>query len=149
MGGWGASLTAAFIALPTGSDTTAAARGSSATPGRKLAEGRPGPCGSEHAGGDADSRDYAAESGVSRSPGESCASACLDGRRGLGGVKLVTLQGCFPQCSMGTGGEVWGDGAEVWRGIPVPSPVSRQERQDPVLLFFAMGHPVACGRTRI
>ena len=55
----------------------AAARGSYMAPGRKPAEGRPGPCGSEHAGGDADSRDYAAESGVSRSPGESCASACL------------------------------------------------------------------------
>ncbi|XP_074743376.1 rabphilin-3A isoform X2 [Strix uralensis] len=52
-----------------GSDATAAAQGSSAVPGRRLAEGRPGPCGSEHAGGDADSRDYAAESGVSRSPG--------------------------------------------------------------------------------
>ncbi|CAM9551070.1 unnamed protein product [Bubo scandiacus] len=52
-----------------GSDVTAAAQGSSAVPGRRPAEGRPGPCGSEHAGGDTDSRDYAAESGVSRSPG--------------------------------------------------------------------------------
>lgn len=77
MGGWGAGLTAAFIALPTGSDVTAAARGSYAAPGRKSAEGRPGLCGSEHASGDADSHDYAAESGVSRSPGESCTSACL------------------------------------------------------------------------
>ncbi|XP_072736567.1 rabphilin-3A isoform X1 [Ciconia boyciana] len=52
-----------------GSDVMAAARGSYAAPGRKPAEVRPGPCGSEHAGGDTDSRDYAAESGVSRSPG--------------------------------------------------------------------------------
>ncbi|XP_025916125.1 rabphilin-3A [Apteryx rowi] len=47
----------------------AAARGSHAAPGRKLAEARTGPCGSEHAGGDAESRDYSAESGVGRSPG--------------------------------------------------------------------------------
>ncbi|XP_074462537.1 rabphilin-3A isoform X3 [Larus michahellis] len=46
-----------------GSDATAAARGSYAAPGRKPAEG------SEDTGGDMDSRDYAAESGVSRSPG--------------------------------------------------------------------------------
>ncbi|XP_076208948.1 rabphilin-3A isoform X1 [Aptenodytes patagonicus] len=52
-----------------GSDVMAAARGSYAAPGHKLAEGRPGLCGSEHASGDADSHDYAAESGVSRSPG--------------------------------------------------------------------------------
>uniref|UniRef100_A0A8C3NZ14 Rabphilin 3A n=1 Tax=Cyanoderma ruficeps TaxID=181631 RepID=A0A8C3NZ14_9PASS len=45
-------------------DATAAARGS-----RKAAEGRPGPCGGEDIAGDGDSRDYAAESGVSRSPG--------------------------------------------------------------------------------
>ncbi|XP_074777447.1 rabphilin-3A isoform X2 [Athene noctua] len=52
-----------------GSDATAAARGGSAVPGRRLAEGRPGPCGSEHAGGDTESRSHAAESGASRSPG--------------------------------------------------------------------------------
>ncbi|KAM8993219.1 rabphilin-3A isoform 2-T2 [Ara ararauna] len=52
-----------------GSDATAAARGSYAAPGRKAAEGRQGPCGSESTGGDIDSRDYAAESGVNRSPG--------------------------------------------------------------------------------
>uniref|UniRef100_A0A8C3KNP3 Rabphilin 3A n=1 Tax=Calidris pygmaea TaxID=425635 RepID=A0A8C3KNP3_9CHAR len=46
-----------------GSDAPAAARGSYAVPSRKPAEG------SEHTGGDTDSRDYAAESGVSRSPG--------------------------------------------------------------------------------
>ncbi|XP_010172953.2 rabphilin-3A, partial [Antrostomus carolinensis] len=54
------------------SDVTAAARGSHAMPGRKPGEGRPGPCGSEHSGGDTDSHDAAAESGVSRSPGETC-----------------------------------------------------------------------------
>ncbi|XP_038008812.1 rabphilin-3A [Motacilla alba alba] len=53
-----------FLPLPAGTDGTAAARGS-----RKAAEGRPGPCGSEDTAGDSDSRDYAAESGVSRSPG--------------------------------------------------------------------------------
>ncbi|XP_039580754.1 rabphilin-3A isoform X2 [Passer montanus] len=47
-----------------GTDGTAAARGS-----RKAAEGRPGPCGSEDSAGDSDSRDHAAESGASRSPG--------------------------------------------------------------------------------
>ncbi|KAL2298386.1 hypothetical protein Nmel_015380 [Mimus melanotis] len=47
-----------------GTDATAAARGS-----RKAAEARPGPCGSEDSAGDGDNRDYAAESGVSRSPG--------------------------------------------------------------------------------
>ncbi|XP_067163006.1 rabphilin-3A [Apteryx mantelli] len=47
----------------------AAARGSHAAPGRKPAEARTGPCGSEHAGGDTESRDYSAESGVGRSPG--------------------------------------------------------------------------------
>ncbi|TRZ23177.1 hypothetical protein HGM15179_004031, partial [Zosterops borbonicus] len=47
-----------------GTDSTA--RGS-----RKAAEGRPGPCGSEDTAGDSDSRDYPADSGVSRSPGES------------------------------------------------------------------------------
>ncbi|KAM6246686.1 rabphilin-3A isoform 1-T1 [Porphyrio hochstetteri] len=52
-----------------GSDAMAAAQSSYPAPSRKPAEGRPGPCGSEHAGGDADSRDYATESGVSRSPG--------------------------------------------------------------------------------
>ncbi|KAM9526309.1 rabphilin-3A isoform 2-T4 [Guaruba guarouba] len=52
-----------------GSDATAAARGSYAAPGRKAAEGRQGPCGSESTGGGIDSRDYAAESGVNRSPG--------------------------------------------------------------------------------
>ncbi|XP_064025158.1 rabphilin-3A isoform X4 [Pogoniulus pusillus] len=51
-----------------GSDVTAAARGSSAVPGRKPAEGRADPCGSEVTDGGTDSRDYAAESGVSRSP---------------------------------------------------------------------------------
>ncbi|XP_064889607.1 rabphilin-3A isoform X2 [Columba livia] len=45
------------------------ARGSSTVPGRKPAEGRAGPCGSENASGDMDSHDYATESGVSRSPG--------------------------------------------------------------------------------
>ncbi|NWU20492.1 RP3A protein, partial [Dyaphorophyia castanea] len=53
-----------FIPLPAGTEATAAARGS-----RRAAEGRPGPCGSEDTGGDSDGRDYAAESGVSRSPG--------------------------------------------------------------------------------
>lgn len=76
MGGWGASLTAALIPLPAGSDPTAAARGNYMAPGRKPAEGRLGPGGSEYAGGDTDGRDHAAESGVSRSPGESCASTC-------------------------------------------------------------------------
>ncbi|XP_061230760.1 rabphilin-3A [Neopsephotus bourkii] len=52
-----------------GSDGTAAARGSYAAAGRKAAEGRQGPCGSESTGGDTESRDYAAESGVNRSPG--------------------------------------------------------------------------------
>ncbi|XP_057268749.1 rabphilin-3A isoform X2 [Pezoporus wallicus] len=52
-----------------GSDATAAARGSHAAPGRKAAEGRQGPCGSDSTGGDTESRDYAAESGVNRSPG--------------------------------------------------------------------------------
>ncbi|XP_029817049.1 rabphilin-3A [Manacus vitellinus] len=47
-----------------GSDTTASPRGS-----RRPAEGRAGPCGSEDTGGDTESRDYGAESGVSRSPG--------------------------------------------------------------------------------
>ncbi|XP_050836449.1 rabphilin-3A [Serinus canaria] len=47
-----------------GTEGTAAARGS-----RKAAEGRPGPCGGEDTAGDSDSRDYTAESGVSRSPG--------------------------------------------------------------------------------
>ncbi|KAJ7421769.1 Double C2-like domain-containing protein beta [Pitangus sulphuratus] len=46
-----------------GSDTTASPRGS-----RRPAEGRAGPCGSEDTGGDTESRDYGAESGVSRSP---------------------------------------------------------------------------------
>ncbi|XP_010184777.1 PREDICTED: rabphilin-3A-like, partial [Mesitornis unicolor] len=51
---------------PDGSEAmAAAARGSHAAPGRKPAEGRAGPCGD----GDTDSRDYAQESGVSRSPG--------------------------------------------------------------------------------
>ncbi|XP_017669966.1 PREDICTED: rabphilin-3A [Lepidothrix coronata] len=49
---------------PAGSDTTASPRGS-----RRPAEGRAGPCGSEDTGGDTESRDYGAESGVSRSPG--------------------------------------------------------------------------------
>ncbi|NXM13824.1 RP3A protein, partial [Ploceus nigricollis] len=67
-----------FLPLPAGTDATAAARGS-----RKAAEGRPGPCGSEDTGGDSDSRDYAAESGVSRSPGESgAAPAPLQGHMG-------------------------------------------------------------------
>ncbi|KAM6111934.1 LOW QUALITY PROTEIN: rabphilin-3A [Pterocles gutturalis] len=48
-----------------GSDTMAAARGSYAAPGRKPAEGRMGPCGSE----DMRAVTYTAESGVSRSPG--------------------------------------------------------------------------------
>ncbi|XP_049662156.1 rabphilin-3A isoform X2 [Accipiter gentilis] len=52
-----------------GSDPTAAARGNYMAPGRKPAEGRLGPGGSEYAGGDTDGRDHAAESGVSRSPG--------------------------------------------------------------------------------
>ncbi|XP_033924289.1 rabphilin-3A [Melopsittacus undulatus] len=52
-----------------GSDATAAARGSYAGPGRKAAEGRQGPCGSESTAGDTESRDHAAESGVTRSPG--------------------------------------------------------------------------------
>lgn len=89
-------LTAACIALPAGSSAMAAARGSSTVPGRKPAEGRAGPCSSENAGGDTDSHDYAAESGVSRSPGETCTCACscmlvhtcecfcVFGRRGLG-----------------------------------------------------------------
>ncbi|XP_016157565.1 PREDICTED: rabphilin-3A [Ficedula albicollis] len=47
-----------------GTEATAAARGS-----RKAAEARPGPCGSEDSAGDSDSRDQAAQSGVSRSPG--------------------------------------------------------------------------------
>ncbi|XP_027545377.1 rabphilin-3A isoform X4 [Neopelma chrysocephalum] len=47
-----------------GSDTTASPRGS-----RRPAEGRAGPCGSEDTGADTESRDYGAESGVSRSPG--------------------------------------------------------------------------------
>ncbi|KAF4790546.1 Rabphilin-3A [Turdus rufiventris] len=48
-----------------GPDTTAATRVS-----RKAAETRPGPCGSEDTAGDSsDSRDHAADSGVSRSPG--------------------------------------------------------------------------------
>ncbi|KAM6297825.1 rabphilin-3A [Aegotheles albertisi] len=61
--------------LPTraptrGSEGPGTTRGSQAVPGRKPAEGRPGPCGSENTGGDSDSRDRAAaESGVSRSPG--------------------------------------------------------------------------------
>lgn len=48
-----------------------------------------------------------------------------------------------------SGGQVWGDRGEAWRGMPVPSPVSREERQGPALLCFAMGHPVACGGTWI
>nr|XP_047929615.1 rabphilin-3A [Anser cygnoides] len=60
--GWwpckGTSLTAVLLA-PAGSEATAAARV------RKPAEARTGPCGSE----DADGRDYAAESGATRSPG--------------------------------------------------------------------------------
>ncbi|KAM9371597.1 rabphilin-3A [Phaethornis superciliosus] len=47
---------------PDGSDTVVGARGS-------YAKGRQGPCGSEDTGGDTDSRDQTAESGVSRSPG--------------------------------------------------------------------------------
>lgn len=65
-----------FIPLPAGPDATAAARGS-----RKAAEGRPGPCGSEDTAGDSDSRDYTADSGVSRSPGE---SSSIPGRTGGG-----------------------------------------------------------------
>ncbi|NWR30024.1 RP3A protein, partial [Tachuris rubrigastra] len=61
-----------FYPSPAGSDTTASPRGS-----RKPAEGRAGPCGSEDTGGDTESRDYGAESGVSRSPGENCAPAPL------------------------------------------------------------------------
>lgn len=105
MGGWGASLTAALIPLPAGSDPTAAARGNYMAPGRKPAEGRLGLGGSEYAGGDTDGRDHAAESGVSRSPGESCASTCsctlshaharfcMRGRRGLGGTKPAAVRG--------------------------------------------------------
>ncbi|OPJ74974.1 rabphilin-3A isoform B [Patagioenas fasciata monilis] len=52
-----------------GSSAVAAARGSSTVPGRKPAEGRAGPCGSENTSGDTDSHDYTTESGVSRSPG--------------------------------------------------------------------------------
>lgn len=62
--GWwphkGTSLTPVLLA-PTGSEATAAARV------RKPAEARTGPCGSE----DTDGRDYATESGATRSPGES------------------------------------------------------------------------------
>ncbi|XP_068767207.1 rabphilin-3A isoform X2 [Struthio camelus] len=49
--------------------TAAAAQGSYPAPSRKPAEARMGPCGSEHAGGDAENRDFSAESAVSRSPG--------------------------------------------------------------------------------
>lgn len=89
------SLTAAFIPLPAGSDVTAAARGSYAAPGRKAAEGRQGPCGSESTGGDTESRDYAAESGFNRSPGESrpAAGCCVLARRGLGSTKPAALPG--------------------------------------------------------
>ncbi|XP_068019471.1 rabphilin-3A isoform X1 [Melanerpes formicivorus] len=51
-----------------GSDVTAGARGGSVVPSRKPAEGRADPCGGEVADGGADGREYAAESGVSRSP---------------------------------------------------------------------------------
>lgn len=86
-------LTAACVALPAGSSAVAAAQGSSTVPSRKPAEGRAGPCGSENASGDMDSHDYATESGVSRSPGETCTSACLS--------TLVNASVCL-------GGEGWG-----------------------------------------
>lgn len=88
-----------------------------------------------------DSRDYAAESGVSRSPGESRSPACFCvlGRGGLGGSRSrQPYEGCFRStCSTK---RCWG----ISRGR-APVPASRAARP----LFYAAPWGLLMGRSRV
>ncbi|KAF2986578.1 hypothetical protein EK904_009202, partial [Melospiza melodia maxima] len=123
-----------------GTEGTAAARGS-----RRVAEGRPGPCGSEDTAGDSDSRDYA-ESGVSRSPGTRRLMTRLeDMRRSVLGDGINRCILCGEQ--LGTRGsacvvcedckKVWKrSGAWFFKGLPKqmlpqPMPISKKGPQTP------------------
>ncbi|KFV77338.1 Rabphilin-3A [Dryobates pubescens] len=113
------------------------ARGSSVVPGRKPAEGRADPGGGEVAEGGTDGRDYAAESGVSRSPAAaspapaaaSAPAASPAACKGLGGQSVPGANWVHPAASPPLGpSEPARAAAREERGGGWAVPPTREER---------------------
>ncbi|XP_059341303.1 rabphilin-3A isoform X5 [Ammospiza nelsoni] len=106
-----------------GTEGTAAARGS-----RRVAEGRPGPCGSEDTAGDSDSRDYA-ESGVSRSPGVKRTNS-VQGQRPPPPATAAATAGSAPAAAAPTASppEPARGAAREERGGGLAAPPGREDR---------------------